>query len=36
MRYGSMQTGLQGNDNGLQENLQAVSVPEAGLEPAHF
>ena len=25
-----------GNNNGLQENLQAVSVPEAGLEPAHF
>lgn len=25
-----------GNANGLQENLQAVYVPEAGLEPAHF
>ena len=36
VRNRSMQADLQGNDNGLQENLQAVFVPEAGLEPAHF
>ena len=36
MQCGSIQAGLSGNDNGLQENLQAVFVPEAGLEPAHF